>query len=124
MAYPEEIRNAARGLYLKRWTPQEIKDELGLNSCRIIYYWAEKLRLARPADRRSGRGCHRPPGARRCSGERRKPAAELDELDRLIGHHVSLKEKAIKWAERQQALARPGAKHGDEPASAENASAW
>ena len=43
MAYPEEIRNAARGLYLKRWTPQEIKDELGLNSCRIIYYWAEKL---------------------------------------------------------------------------------
>ena len=43
MAYPEEIRNAAKGLYLKRWTPQEIKDELGLNSCRIIYYWAEKL---------------------------------------------------------------------------------
>lgn len=22
--------------------PQEIKDELGLNSCRIVYYWAEK----------------------------------------------------------------------------------
>ena len=43
MAYPEEIRNAAKGLYLKRWTPQEIKDELGLNSCRIVYYWAEKL---------------------------------------------------------------------------------
>lgn len=41
--YSEEIRDVARALYLKRWTPQEIKEELRLPSVRIIYYWAEKF---------------------------------------------------------------------------------
>ncbi|MDX7742267.1 terminase ATPase subunit family protein [Aeromonas dhakensis] len=103
MAYPEEIRNAAKGLYLKRWTPQEIKDELGLNSCRIIYYWAEKLgwrdllteeAVEDAIARRVQVLLHR---------EKKNPG-EQEELDRLIGHHVSLKEKALKWAEREQAL--------------------
>ncbi|MFQ2478944.1 terminase large subunit domain-containing protein [Aeromonas caviae] len=103
MAYPEEIRNAAKGLYLKRWTPQEIKDELGLNSCRIIYYWAEKLgwrdllteeAVEDAINRRVQVLLHRD----------KKTPGEQEELDRLIGHHVSLKEKALKWAEREQAL--------------------
>lgn len=103
MAYPEEIRNAAKGLYLKRWTPQEIKDELGLNSCRIIYYWAEKLgwrdllteeAVEDAINRRVQVLLHR----------EKKTPGEQEELDRLIGHHVSLKEKALKWAEREQAL--------------------
>ncbi|WP_421180733.1 terminase gpP N-terminus-related DNA-binding protein, partial [Aeromonas enteropelogenes] len=42
MAYNEEIQRAARRLYLKRWTPQEIKDELGLGSVRVVYRWAER----------------------------------------------------------------------------------
>ncbi|WPC70982.1 hypothetical protein R5M74_02385 [Aeromonas hydrophila] len=93
------------GLYLKRWTPQEIKDELGLNSCRIIiYYWAEKLGWRDLLTEEAVEDAI----ARRVQsllGREKKTSAELDELDRLIGHHVSLKEKAIKWAERQQALA-------------------
>lgn len=103
MAYPEEIRNAARGLYLKRWTPQEIKDELGLNSCRVVYFWAEKYGWRDLLTEEAVEDAI----ARRVQsllGREKKTSAELDELDRLIGHHVSLKEKAIKWAERQQAL--------------------
>ncbi|WP_368178354.1 terminase family protein [Aeromonas sp. R7-1] len=113
MAYPEEIRNAAKGLYLKRWTPQEIKDELGLNSCRIIYYWAEKLgwrdllteeAVEDAINRRVQVLLHR---------EKKSPG-EQEELDRLIGHHVSLKEKALKWAEREQAL-KAQREQGHEP---------
>lgn len=113
MAYPEEIRNAAKGLYLKRWTPQEIKDELGLNSCRIIYYWAEKLgwrdllteeAVEDAINRRVQVLLHR----------EKKTPGEQEELDRLIGHHVSLKEKALKWAEREQALKAQRAE-GSEP---------
>ena len=42
MAYTPETRHAARALYLKAWTPKEIASELGLNSTRIIYHWADK----------------------------------------------------------------------------------
>ncbi|WP_217654305.1 terminase large subunit domain-containing protein, partial [Aeromonas salmonicida] len=115
MAYPEEIRKAAKGLYLKRWTPQEIKDELGLNSCRIVYYWAEKLGWRELLTDEAVEDAI----ARRVNvllDREKKTPGEQDELDRLIGHHVSLKEKALKWAERQQALT---ASHesGDEPAA-------
>ncbi|MFM5618304.1 terminase, partial [Aeromonas veronii] len=114
MAYPEEIRNAARGLYLKRWTPQEIKDELGLNSCRVVYFWAEKYGWRDLLTEEAVEDAI----ARRVQsllGREKKTSAELDELDRLIGHHVSLKEKAIKWAERQQTL-KAQREVGDEPA--------
>ena len=42
MAYSPEIREAAKRLYLRRHTPDEIRDELGLPNNRIIYFWAEK----------------------------------------------------------------------------------
>ena len=42
MAYSPEIREAAKRLYLKRWTPDEIRLDLKLPSNRIIYYWADK----------------------------------------------------------------------------------
>lgn len=112
MAYPDEIRDAARGLYLKRWTPQEIKDELGLNSCRIVYYWAEKFgwrdllteeSVEEAIARRVQVLMHR----------EKKTPAEQDELDRLIEHHVKLKEKALRWAERQAAVREPAAGSGE-----------
>ncbi|MGL5179676.1 MAG: terminase gpP N-terminus-related DNA-binding protein, partial [Aeromonas veronii] len=115
MAYPDEIREAARGLYLKRWTPQEIKDELGLNSCRVVYFWAEKYGWR---DLLTEEAVEDAINRRLLSllGREKKTAAELDEIDRLVGHHVSLKEKALKWAERKHALtARSDAE--DEPAS-------
>lgn len=40
--YSEEVIFEARYLYLKKYSPQEIAKELGLNSARPIYYWAEK----------------------------------------------------------------------------------
>lgn len=40
--YSEELKGVARALYLKRYTPQEIADELNLPNRRIVYYWAEK----------------------------------------------------------------------------------
>ncbi|WP_404838583.1 terminase gpP N-terminus-related DNA-binding protein, partial [Avibacterium paragallinarum] len=40
--YSDEVIYGARHLYLKKWTPAEIAKELGLNSARPIYYWAEK----------------------------------------------------------------------------------
>nr|EHI0086029.1 hypothetical protein [Escherichia coli] len=42
MAYSEAVISAARALYLKRLTPGEIQKKLGLNSPRIVYYWATK----------------------------------------------------------------------------------
>ncbi|VEG97030.1 phage terminase ATPase subunit [Aeromonas encheleia] len=115
MAYPEEIRKAAKGLYLKRWTPQEIKDELGLNSCRIVYYWAEKLGWRELLTDEAVEDAI----ARRVNvllDREKKTPGEQDELDRLIGHHASLKEKALKWAERQQALTTRR-ESSDEPAA-------
>lgn len=40
--YDDETIYAAKFLYLKKHTPKEIAAELGLNSTRPIYYWAEK----------------------------------------------------------------------------------
>lgn len=42
LRYSDEVIYSARHLYLKKWTPAEIAKELGLNSARPIYYWAEK----------------------------------------------------------------------------------
>ncbi|HHX0532192.1 TPA: terminase gpP N-terminus-related DNA-binding protein, partial [Haemophilus influenzae] len=40
--YDDEVIYSAKFLYLKKYTPKEIAEELGLNSTRPIYYWAEK----------------------------------------------------------------------------------
>lgn len=40
--YDDEVIYQARYLYLKKYSPQEIVKELGLNSPRPVYYWAEK----------------------------------------------------------------------------------
>ena len=42
MAYSPEIREAAKRLYLRRHTPDEIRDELALPNNRVVYYWADK----------------------------------------------------------------------------------
>ncbi|WP_429134259.1 terminase large subunit domain-containing protein [Aeromonas hydrophila] len=117
MAYPEEIRTAARGLYLKRWTPQEIKDELGLNSCRIVYFWAEKHGWRDLMNEEAVEDAI----ARRVQvllDREKKTPGEQDELDKLINHHISLRDKAIKWAGREQRLrsaAGQAPPPGDEP---------
>lgn len=42
MAYSEEIKHAAKILYLRRLKPKEIARELNLPNDRVIYHWAEK----------------------------------------------------------------------------------
>lgn len=90
MAYSPEIRQAARALYLKAWTPREIADELNLNSDRIIYYWADKF---------GWRDMLREQTIDEAIANRIQTLLEvenpskpqLDMLDRLINHHVKLK---------------------------------
>lgn len=90
MAYSPETRHAARSLYLKAWTPNEIASELGLNSTRIIYHWADKfgwrdMLREQTIDESI---------ARRIETllELENPTkGQLDMLDRLIKHHVQLK---------------------------------
>lgn len=42
MAYSEEIKNAAKSLYLRKWTIPEIRKELNLPNDRIVYYWSRR----------------------------------------------------------------------------------
>ncbi len=90
MAYSPEIRQAARTLYIKAWTPREIADELNLNSDRIIYYWADKF---------GWRDLLREQTIDEAIANRIQTLLEIDNpskpqldmLDRLINHHVKLK---------------------------------
>ncbi|MBO0197762.1 terminase family protein [Vibrio sp. 1403] len=90
MAYSPEIRHAARALYLKAWTPQEIADELGINSNRIIYYWADKygwrdMLREQTIDESMARRIE-------VLMEKEEPTpAQLKMLDMLINHHTKLK---------------------------------
>ncbi|MGY3895477.1 terminase large subunit domain-containing protein [Aeromonas enterica] len=103
MAYTEEIRKAAKRLYLARCTPREIMRELGLGSVRVVYLWAEKGSWAAllgdeaiedAIDRR----------VQALLKREKKTASELEELHGLINQHVKLKEQAAKLKEREVAL--------------------
>ncbi|PMN68402.1 terminase large subunit domain-containing protein [Enterovibrio norvegicus] len=102
MAYPIELREAAKRLYLRRYTPDEIREELNgaLPNNRIIYHWAEKygwrdLLREEEVDEAI---------ARRVvvlTNQAEKSPAQLKELDMLIEKHVKLKKQ------RQQAAKQP-----------------
>ena len=103
MAYTEEVRNAAKGLYLKRWLPREIANELGLNSLRVVYQWIQKYSWdALLSDEQMEDAI-----ARRVqlllTREKKNPT-ELDELDRLIGQHVRLKKELLQLREKELQL--------------------
>ena len=90
MAYTPELRQAAKSLYLKAWTPAEIITELKINNERIVYYWADKygwrdmLRENTIDDAISDRIKFL------LTLDNSTPAQQL-QLDRLIYHHVKLK---------------------------------
>lgn len=101
--YSDEVRNMARSLYLKRWTPQEIAAELKLPSARIIYYWADRDSWRDQLSEESVEDAI----ARRISllTERDgKTELELKELDQLINHHVKLLAQRAKHAEKMAQL--------------------
>ncbi len=103
MAYNEEIQRAARRLYLKRWTPREIKDELGLGSVRVVYRWAERGDWANLLSEEALEDAI----TRRyqvLAAKKDKSHIDLDEMDRLISHQCTLRHEAVKLAKEQARL--------------------
>lgn len=102
MAYSPEIREAAKRLYLKRWTPDEIRDDLALPNNRIVYFWAQKygwsdLLREEEVDEAI---------ARRIvllTDIPDKTGNQIKELDMLIDKHVRLKKQRIDADRRTQA---------------------
>ena len=41
-AYPQEVKDAAKFMFLRRMSAREIKEKLNLNSIRVVYQWVEK----------------------------------------------------------------------------------
>ncbi|KLP41771.1 terminase large subunit domain-containing protein [Enterobacter ludwigii] len=107
--YSPEIKAAARSLYLKRMTPQEIAHELNLPAARIIYYWAEKggwqsqLSVEMVEDAISRRIVL-------LTTKDGKTEMENNELDRLVGHHIKLIIQRDKHAEKMAQLQLDDAK--------------
>lgn len=97
--YSDEVRSAARRLYLKRWTPKEISAELGLPNSRIIYYWAEKESWH---ERLTENGVEESIALRieTLTNRQSKNDQDLKELDLLISHHVKLLAQRSKHEEK------------------------
>ncbi|WP_434357389.1 terminase family protein [Parasalinivibrio latis] len=119
MAYSPELREAAKRLYLRRYTPEEIRAELDMPNARIIYHWADKygwrdlLREEEVDDAI----------ARRIvllADQPEKTPGQLKELDMLIEKHVKLKKQRAQTDRHQQvapeskgnATATPSGKRG------------
>ena len=99
MAYSPEIREAAKRLYLRHSTPDEIRTELGLPNNRVIYYWAEKYDwrdMLREEDVDEAI-------ARRIvmlADISDKSGNQIKELDMLIEKHVKLKKQRVDIARK------------------------
>ena len=81
MAYSPEIREAAKRLYLRHYTPSEIRSELDLPNDRVVYYWADGY--AASADGRSGLPHY---GQSFISAYAFEIRLTVDEARRLAGH--------------------------------------
>ena len=100
MAYSPEIREAAKRLYLRWSTPEEIQSELNLPNARIIYHWAEKY---------SWRDMLREEEVDEAIARRivfltdvfDKTGNQIKELDMLIEKHVKLKKQRADLAKKQ-----------------------
>lgn len=99
MAYSPEIREAAKRLYLRHNTPDEIREQLKLPNNRIIYYWADKHSwrdLLREEDVDEAI-------ARRISvltDISDKTGMQIKELSMLIDKHVLLKKQRADLAHK------------------------
>ena len=99
MAYSPEIREAAKRLYLRHWTPDEIRSELNLPNTRVIYYWSDKYNwrdLLREEEVDEAI-------ARRIvmlTDINEKSGMQIKELDMLIEKHVKLKKQRADLARK------------------------
>lgn len=118
MAYSDEIKEAAKKLYLRGVPPKEIAAQLKLNSDRIIYTWAEKFGWALLLNELSVEEMIN----RRLAvliDKDEKTDQQLKEMDKLIDHHVKLlKANADAKAKAERMLSQGSSKaNGSEPAS-------
>lgn len=101
--YPEEVKAAARGLYLRRYTVSEIADTLAVPA-RTIYFWAAKEGWD---DLLSHEGAEEAI-ARRLSlvvGREHKTAAEMKEMDALLTSLERL--QRLRFREKERLVPHP-----------------
>lgn len=101
--YSDELKTVARSLYLKKWTPKEIANELNLPNTRIIYYWSEKYNWADmlSAEDLDDAICRR---LQLLIARDKKTELELDEIDRLIDKEIKLRAQKNKHAEKMATI--------------------
>ncbi|MBE3743412.1 terminase [Vibrio parahaemolyticus] len=122
MAYSDEIREAAKKLYLRGVPPKEIAAQLNLNSERILYTWAEKFGWALLLNELSVEEMIN----RRLAvliDKDEKTDQQLKEMDKLIDHHVKLLKAhadAKAKAERHLSPSSSPKSDGDSPKSSSN----
>lgn len=99
--YSDEVIFEARYLYLKKYTPAEIARELGLNSARPVYYWAEKYNWRNLIGEQ---GIEEMIGLRILAlvDRENKTEQELKELDALIERDLQYKAQRAKQAAKQK----------------------
>ncbi|CQJ45024.1 terminase large subunit domain-containing protein [Yersinia rohdei] len=101
--HSQTIIGVARSLYLQRWTPKEIANELNLPNARIIYYWAQKWHWA---DMLSHESIEEAINRRILvlANRDNKNELELKEVDSLIAQHCKLMAQKSKHAEKLAAI--------------------
>ncbi|WP_315569333.1 terminase large subunit domain-containing protein, partial [Haemophilus parahaemolyticus] len=99
--YSDEVIFEARYLYLKKYTPAEIARELGLNSARPVYYWAEKYNWRNLIGEQ---GIEEMIGLRILAlvDRENKTEQELKELDALIERDLQYKAQRAKQVAKQK----------------------
>ncbi|MDW1873679.1 terminase family protein [Vibrio sp. Vb1026] len=122
MAYSDEIREAAKKLYLRGVPPKEIAAQLNLNSERILYTWAEKFGWALLLDELSIEQMIN----RRLAvliDKDEKTDQQLKEMDKLIDHHVKLlKAHADAKAKAERHLSQGSSPKSDGDSSKQSSS--
>ncbi len=122
MAYSDEIREAAKKLYLRGVPPKEIAAQLNLNSERILYTWAEKFGWALLLDELSVEQMIN----RRLAvliDKDEKTDQQLKEMDKLIDHHVKLlKAHADAKAKAERHLSQGSSPKSDSDSSKQSSS--
>lgn len=100
--YSDEIKDAARALYLKGFTPQDIAREIAI-PVRTVYHWSEKgnwpaqmpvVTVEESLARRINQ----------LGGRENKTALEIDEYQMLVTQHVKLMAQRNKHAEQMASL--------------------
>jgi uncharacterized protein YjcR len=96
--YSNEIKEAARALYIKRWLPKDIAVELNIPP-RTVYHWADVGQWAGllPAESIEDSIARR---VNLLTNREKKTALELEELRDLVAADVKLKGQRNKHAEK------------------------